>query len=168
MGVLLIGEKVSKKGGIFLNRAARRILTIVLIAAVLASLSISAFASTDGTRTYSWLQATKPTVNGLCGTLSVDDDNTVILQGVATSSESGQFSVKLQKQVGIFWFDVGNIYAVQQHHDRTYDTVNKKYVIGQFFRLYWNISSKASYRVVLYSPTNPQVCGLTEMRFYIQ
>ncbi len=146
------------------KRTSIAIAIFTLIASLLFTTSVFAAGGT-----YSWLQGTKPELTDSNWEIQASKGKTIIFQGVATSSNTGSFKVKLQRK-NIFgvWIDERNIYTVSQHSKRSYDSVNKRYVIGQFYRLYWNTEYSTRYRVVLYEPTNPQVCGLTEVLFYIQ
>lgn len=155
---------------ISLKKISKKIIAVCVMMTMLVLSTIPAFASgSNDVRTYSWLQATKPTFEEPCGTISAGNGDTLIFQGIATSSQSGTFNVRLQKK-GVFgiWNDTNNVYTVRQHHDQTYDTINNHYVTGQFYRLYWNIHENGTYRVVLYNPSAPQVCGLSQTIFYIQ
>ena len=151
-----------------MKKISKRIVTLLIVAVMLVGSTVSALASgSNDVRTYSWLQKTNPTIEEPCGTIDMSKDTVLIFQGVATSSKEGTFKVKLQKKgfLGI-WGDTNNVYTVAQHHDQTYDTENKHNVTGQFFRLHWNIHEKGEYRVVLYNPTEPQVCGLSSVKLY--
>ncbi len=153
-----------------MKKISKRIVTLLIVAVMLVGSTVSALASgSNDVRTYSWLQKTNPTFEEPCGTIDMSKDTVLIFQGVATSSKEGTFKVKLQKKgfLGI-WGDTNNVYTVAQHHDQTYDTENKHNVTGQFFRLHWNIHEKGEYRVVLYNPTEPQVCGLSSVILYGQ
>lgn len=168
--MLFLAIHLFRKRCFFLRKISKKLVVMLIMAVMLVCSAVPAFAAGS---TYSWLQATKPTLEGPCGTIKVTDysdtEKTLIFQGVATSSEAGEFYVKLQKQgfLGI-WSDTNNVYKVKQHHNQTYDTVNNRYVTGQFFRLYWNLHENGTYRVVLYGATKPQVCGISEALFYVQ
>lgn len=89
---------------ISLKKISKKIIAVCVMMTMLVLSTIPAFASgSNDVRTYSWLQATKPTFEEPCGTISAGNGDTLIFQGIATSSQSGTFNVRLQKK-GCLWY----------------------------------------------------------------
>ncbi len=127
--------------------------------------AITAFAL--GPTNITWLQGSSPST--AVQSIYANTNAIITFEGVATSSSSGSFKVKLQYKnwLGNWTDDTNNnIYTVQQHSNQTYNSRTGHYVTGQYFKLLWTSHGNHDYRVVLYDPSNPQVTYLQDIYLY--
>ena len=140
------------------RRSIISIVAVVLLVALCATTALAASARPN----FTWLQGTSSTWTSSEFTTS----GQVEFEGVATSPNSGQFTVVLQKKniLGI-WSDTSNAYTVSQHSNWTYNTSTGQNVQGQYFKLIWPSQGSSSLRIVLKNPTNPQATVFTQVRY---
>lgn len=113
---------------------------------------------------FSWSQGTEHT--RYIGPYSVDNGNWIHFEGVATAPTTGTFTVKLQRKIGLIYFDTGNTYTVTQQSGYTTNLRTGDRVVGQFFRLTWAKDGNHDYRIVFSNANKPQNMTINQVWFY--
>ncbi len=131
-------------------------------------LSGTVFAATTGST--SWNQQANSSIKwGESHFVPTSNPNTgsVILSGVASSSNSSTFTVKLYCRSGWLYSKLGNTYTITSDSTRRFDPTTNKYVDGQPFRLVWPANVEADYRVEFtYASGNKRIVQLNDLNFY--